>query len=233
MKIVVGTLLTLILTLGLWAFIYKTYPMFVAEEALAKSAELGVLTPELEVEIRADDFKSSLMVYTAWGMILGLIGAIAAGLGEPKLYIRGIAGFVLGGAVGALTNYLTEQYAMRSEPPVDPMQYWLIRITSVHLLLVAVAAIAASIGHPVTDVASRLVKAVIALVFAACVFSLLMGLVTPIEQSQYNYVQFPASSMSLLLSINLLVYLALAVTPAKKGGAAVSTNEISSQIEKN
>jgi hypothetical protein len=228
MKIVVGTLLTLLLTLGLWAFIYKTYPMFVAEEALAKSRELGVLTPELEVEIRADDFKSSLVVYTAWGSILGLIGAIAAGLGESKLYIRGIVGLVLGVAVGALTNYLTDQYALRSEPPVDPMQYWLIRITSVHLLLVVVAAIAANIGQPFSQIAGRTVKVLVSLIFAACIFSFLMGLVTPIEQSQYNYVQFPASSMSLLLSVNLLAYLALAVSPTPKEGVTEPTPQIPS-----
>lgn len=216
MKIVVGTLLTLLLTLGLWAFIYKTYPMFLDHDAIAKAAA-GGLTPELEVKVRAGFFKSSLVVYVAWGMIVGLIGTIAAGLGTSKLYIRVCIGLVLGAAVGAVTNYFTDQYAYRWQLAGDVIQYWLIRITVVHLLLAVVAAIVANIGHPITEIVGRLVKAVLALIFAACIFSFLMGWVTPIEQSQHNFVRFPANSISLLLLFNLLVFLAIAVSPTKKG----------------
>lgn len=225
MKIVVGTLLTLLLTLGLWAFILKTYPMFLDNDAIAKAAA-GGLSPELEVRVRAGFLKSSLVVYVAWGMIVGLIGAFAAGLGDSKLYIRVCIGLVLGAAVGALTNYFTDQYAYRWKLAGDVIQYWLIRITVVHLLLAVVAAIVANIGHPITQIVGRLVKAVLALIFAACIFSFLMGLVTPLEQSQFNFVRFPANSMSLLLSVNLLVFLALAFSPTKKGGDQSQIHEI-------
>ena len=225
MKIVVGTLLTLLLTLGLWAFIYKTYPMFLDDDAIAKAAA-GGLTPELEVKVRAGFLKSSLVVYVAWGMIVGLIGAIAAGLGDSKLYIRVSIGLVLGATVGAVTNYFTDQYANRWQLAGDAIQYWLIRITVVHLLLAVVAAIVANIGHPITEIVGRLVKAVLALIFAACIFSFLMGLVTPLEQSQFNFVRFPANSMSLLLSVNLLIFLALAVSPTKTGGNQGQIQEI-------
>jgi Na+/H+-dicarboxylate symporter len=217
MKIVVGTSLTLVLTLGLWAFIYMTYPMFLDEDAIAKAAA-GGLTPELEVRARAGFLKSSLVVYVTWGMVVGLIGAIAAGLGNSKLYIRVIIGLVLGAAVGAVTNYFTDQYAHRGQLAGDAIQYWLIRITAVHLPLAVVAAIVANIGHPPAEIAGRLVKAVLALIFAACIFSFLMGLVTPLEQAQHNFVRFPANSLSLLLSINLLVFLALAAKTTKSGG---------------
>jgi len=218
MKIVVGSLLTLLLTLGLWVFIYKTYPMFLDEEAIAKAAN-GGLTPELEVKVRAGFLKSSLVNYVAWGMVIGVIGAIAAGLGDSKLYIRVIIGLVLGAAVGAITNYFTDQYAHRWQLGAgDAIQYWLIRITAVHVLLAVAAATVANIGRPFTEFTGRLVKALMALAFAACIFSFLMGLVTPLEQSQYNFVRFPASSMSLLLTVNLLVFLALAAKPTQKGG---------------
>ena len=225
MKIALGTLLTLLLTLGLWAFILKTYPMFLAKDAIAKAAA-GGLTPELEVIVRAGFLKSSLVVYVAWGMIVGLIGAIAAGLGDSKLYIRVGIGLVLGAGAGAVTNYFTDQYAYRWKLEGDAIQYWLIRITVVHLLLAVVAAIVANIGHPITEIVGRLVKAVLALIFAACIFSFLMGLVTPLEQSQFNFVRFPANSMSLLLSVNLLIFLALAVSPTKKGGLEGQIQEI-------
>ena len=193
MKIVVGTLLTLILTLGLWAFILKTYPMFLDKDAIAKAAA-GGLSPELEVKVRAGFLKSSLVVYVAWGMIVGLIGAIAAGLGDSKLYIRVSIGLVLGAAVGAVTNYFTDQYAHRWLLADDANQYWLIRITVVHLLLAVVAAIVANIGRPITEIVGRLLKAELALIFAACIFSFLLGLVTPLEQSHHNFVRFPANS---------------------------------------
>ena len=225
MKIIVGTLLTLLMTLGLWAFIYKTYPMFLDIEAIAKAD----FTPELQVKVRAGFLKSSLVVYVAWGMIVGLIGAIAPGLGS-KLYIRVIAGLVLGAAVGAVTNYFTDQYAHRWPLAGDVIQYWLIRITAVHLLLALVAAIVANIGQPITDIVGRSVKVVLAMIFAACIFSFMMGLVTPIEQSQFNFVRFPANSLSLLLSVNLLIFLALAVAPTKKGGSRNPVPEIETKI---
>ena len=225
MKIALGTLLTLLLTLGLWAFILKTYPMFLAKDAIAKAAA-GGLTPELEVIVRAGFLKSSLVVYVAWGMIVGLIGAIAAGLGDSKLYIRVGIGLVLGAGVGAVTNYFTDQYANRWQLGGDVIQYWLIRITAVHSLLAVVAAIVANIGHPITDIVGRLVKVALALFFAACIFAFLMGLATPLEQSQHNFVRFPANSMSLLLSVNLLVFLALAVGPTKKGGLEGQIQEV-------
>lgn len=219
MKIVVGTLLTLLLTLGLWAFIYKTYPMFLDDEAIAQAAN-GGLSPELEVKVRAGFLKSSMVNYVAWGMVIGLIGAIAGGLRDSKLFIRVIVGLVLGAVVGVVTNYFTDQYAHRWVLGAgDVIQYWLIRITAVHALLAVVAAAVTSIGHPITEFTGRLVVAMVALVFAACIFSFLMGLVTPIEQSQYNFVRFPASSMSLLLSVNLLIFLALALKPTQKGGS--------------
>ncbi len=223
MKIVVGTLLTLLLTLGLWAFILKTYPMFLDNEAIAKAAA-GGLSPELEVKVRAGFLKSSLVVYVAWGMIVGLIGAIAPGLGS-KLYIRVGIGLVLGAAAGAVTNYFTDQYAHRWLLGGDAIQYWLFRITAVHLLLAVVAAMVANVGQPITDIVGRLVKAVLALIFAACIFSFLMGLVTPLEQSQFNFVRFPANSLSLLLSVNLLIFLALAVAPTQKSVAKSQIQE--------
>ena len=229
MKIAVGTLLTLLLTFGLWAFVCKTYPMFLDDDAIAKAAA-GGLTPELEVKVRAGFLKSSLVVYVAWGMIVGLIGAIAAGLRDSKLYIRVIAGLVLGAAVGAVTNYFTDQYAHRWPLAGDVIQYWLIRITAVHLLLALVAAIVANIGQPITDIVGRSVKVVLAMIFAACIFSFMMGLVTPIEQSQFNFVRFPANSLSLLLSVNLLIFLALAVSPTQKGDSRSSTEEIEPKI---
>ena len=228
MKIIVGTLLTLLMTLGLWAFIYKTYPMFLDNEAIAKAAA-GGLSPELEVKVRAGFLKSSLVVYVAWGMIVGLIGAIAPGLGS-KLYIRVIAGLVLGAAVGAVTNYFTDQYAHRWPLVGDVIQYWLIRITAVHLLLALVAAIVANIGQPITDIVGRSVKVVLAMIFAACIFSFMMGLVTPIEQSQFNFVRFSSNSMSLLLCVNLLIFFALAVSPTQKGGSRSPTPEIETKI---
>ncbi len=218
MKIVVGTLLTLLLTLGLWAFIYKTYPMFLDDDAIAQAAN-GGLSPELEVKVRAGFLKSSLVNYLAWGMVIGLIGTIAAGLRDSKLYIRVIVGLALGAAVGAVTNYFTDLYAHRWQLGAgDVIQYWLIRISAVHALLAVLAAAVANIGHPITEFAGRLVMAMLALIFGACIFSFLMGLVTPIEQSQYNFVRFPASSMSLLLSINLLTFLALALKTTQKNG---------------
>ena len=80
MKPAVGFPVALVLTCLLAAFatyFYTVKPMFVAVEALAKSRELGVLTPELEVIIRAEDYKSSLVVYATWGLVAGVIGAIA------------------------------------------------------------------------------------------------------------------------------------------------------------
>ena len=228
MKIAVGTLLTLLLTFGLWAFVCKTYPMFLDDDAIAKAAA-GGLSPELEVKVRAGFLKSSLVVYVAWGMIVGLIGAIAPGLGS-KLYIRVGLGLVLGATVGAVTNYFTDQYAHRWPLAGDVIQYWLIRITAVHLLLALVAAIVANIGQPITDIVGRSVKVVLAMIFAACIFSFMMGLVTPIEQSQFNFVRFPANSLSLLLSVNLLIFLALAVSPTQKGDSRSSTEEIEPKI---
>ncbi len=228
MKILLGTLLTLLLTLGLWAFIYQTYPMFLDEDAISKAAA-GGLTPELEVEVRAGFLKSSLVVYAVWGMIAGLIGAIAAGLTDSKFTIRVIVGLVLGAVAGTITNYFTDQYAYRWRLEGDAIQYWLMRITAVHCLLAVVAAVVANIGHPIAELAGRLVKALVALIFAACIFSFLMGLVTPIEQSQFNFVRFPANSMSLLLSVNLLIFLALAVSPTPKGGVGESKAEAATQ----
>ena len=230
MKIVVGTLLTLVLTFGLWAFIYMTYPMFLDEDAIAKAAA-GGLTPELEVRARAGFLKSSLVVYVAWGMVIGLIGAIATGVGNSKLYIRVIVGLVLGAAVGVVSNYFSDQYAHRWLLAGDAIQYWLIRITAVHFLLAVVAAIVANIGHPPAEIAGRLVKAILALIFAACIFSFLMGLVTPLEQAQYNFVRFPTNSLSLLLSINLLIFLALAVHTTNTGGAKNPQSDKSSKTE--
>ena len=161
-------------------------------------------------------------------MIVGLIGAIAPGLGS-KLYIRVGIGLVLGAAAGAVTNYFTDQYAHRWLLGGDAIQYWLIRITAVHLLLAVVAAMVANVGQPITDIVGRLVKAVLALIFAACIFSFLMGLVTPLEQSQFNFVRFPANSLSLLLSVNLLIFLALAVEPTKKGGNSSQIQKIESE----
>jgi hypothetical protein len=206
MKPALGFPIALVLTCLLGAFFYSTYPIFVAREALAKSREIGVLTPELEVIIRADDYKSSLVVYASWGLVAGVIGAIAAtgkGLG-----IRLVVGGILGIALGALTNYISDQYAQLSSPPLDAIQYWIKRYSLVQLPLAVAVAIPASFVAW-GSLPTNLVKAALAGVFSACLYSFLMGLITPLEQVQFNYPQFTANSFILLLSFNLLSYLAI------------------------
>jgi len=212
MKSTIGLPIVVVLTSLLWAFFYSTYPIFVAREALAKSAELGVLTPELEVIIHAEDVKSSLVVYLAWGLVAGLIGAIA-GAGKG-LGIRLVIGAVVGTALGAATNYISDRYALRSAPPIDAIQYWIMRCSLVHLPLTAAVAIAASVGSW-SNLPTNLIKAVLAGVFAACVFSFLMGMVTPLEQVQFNYPQFTANSFLLLLCFNVLSYFAIILRATK------------------
>ncbi|MDX1926511.1 MAG: hypothetical protein SFV81_08335 [Pirellulaceae bacterium] len=213
MKPAIGFPVTLVLTCLLGAFFYTTYPMFVATEALAKSREIGVLTPELEVIIRADDYKSSLVVYASWGLVAGIIGAIASS--GKGLGIRLIVGCVLGIILGALTNYISDQYALRSAPPLDAIQYWIKRYSLVQLPMALAVAIPASFGAW-ANLPTNLVKAALAGVFAACLYSFLMGLVTPLEQVQFNYPQFTANSFILLLSFNLLSYLGIVWGGAKK-----------------
>ena len=208
MKSAIGLLVTIVITCMLGAFFYSTYPIFVAREAIAKSREIGVLTPELEVIIRADDFKSSLVVYATWGLVAGLIGAIAAS--GKGLGIRLVFGAVLGAVLGVATNYISDRYALRSTPPTDAIQYWILRYSLVHLPLAAAVAIASSFMSWQT-LPSNLVKTVLAAVLSACLYSFLMGLITPLEQVQFNYPQFTGNSLILLLSFNVLSYFAIIV----------------------
>jgi hypothetical protein len=222
MKIVVGISITLLLTLALWGFIYKTYPMYLDNDAIAKAAG-GGLTPELEVKVRAGFLKSSLVVYVPWGMLVGLIGAMAGGIGGSKFYIRAIIGLAFGAVVGVVTNYFADHYANSWSLEGDAIQYWLIRIAGIHCLLPVVAAVVANVGHPVSEIATRLVKSVFALFLAAITCSFLMGLVTPIEQSHWNFVRFPSNSFCLLFSINVLIFLALAFPHSPKKGVATKS----------
>jgi len=217
MKSTIGLPIVIVLTSLMWAFFYSTYPIFIAREALAKSREIGVLTPELEAIIHAEDVKSSLVVYATWGLVAGLIGAIAvAGKG---LGMRLVIGAVVGAALGAATNYISDRYSLRSAPPLDAIQYWIMRHSLVHLPLTAAVAIAASVGSW-GDLPTNLIKAALAGVFAACVYSFLMGLVTPLEQVQFNYPQFTSNSFLLLLCFNVLSYFAVIL------GAKVIPKEI-------
>jgi hypothetical protein len=206
MKSAIGLLVTIVLKCLLWAFFYSTYPIFVAREAIAKSREIGVLTPELEVIIRLDDFKSSLVVYATWGLVAGLIGAIATS--RKGLGIRLVFGAVLGALLGVVTNYISDRYALRSTPPSDAIQYWILRYSLLHLPLAAAVALGASFKSWET-LPSNLVKTALSGVLTACVYSFLMGLITPIEQVQFNYPQFTANSLILLLSFNVLSYFAI------------------------
>ena len=117
-------------------------------------------------------------------------------------------GAVVGAAIGAATNYISDRYALRSAPPLDAIQYWIMRYSLVHLPLTAAVAIAASVGSWGT-LPTNLIKAALAGVFAACLYSFLMGLVTPLEQAQFIYPQFTANSFSLLLCFNVLTYFAI------------------------
>jgi len=206
MKLAFGLLITILLTCLLWAFFYKTYPIFVARDAIAKSRELGVLTPELEAIIHTEDVKSSLVVYASWGLVAGLIGAIAvSGKGQA---MRLVFGAILGVILGAVTNYISDRYALRSAPPLDAIQYWILRYSLVQLPLAAAVAIAASISSW-GNLPANLVKTSLAGVLAACIYSFLMGLLTPLEQVQFIYPQFTANSLVLLLSFNIMAYFAI------------------------
>lgn len=211
MKILIGLVVTIVLSLSLWAFIYKTFPMFAATEAIAASNAAGVLTPEQEAVIRAEDVKSSLVVFTAWGVVLGLIGALAGGAGSPPLIVRLLVGCVLGALVGAGTNYLSNWYALRSAPPLDPVQYWTIRTSLLHIPFALVVATMATFGSPWSKLPENAIKSVVAIVLIACLYSFLMGLVTPIEQPRFIYPGFPQNSFALLMSVNILLFLAMAV----------------------
>lgn len=185
--------------------------MFAATEAIAASNAAGVLTPEQEAVIRAEDVKSSLVVFTAWGVVLGLIGALAGGAGSPPLIVRLLVGCVLGALVGAGTNYLSNWYALRSAPPLDPVQYWTIRTSLLHIPFALVVATMATFGSPWSKLPENAIKSVVAIVLIACLYSFLMGLVTPIEQPRFIYPGFPQNSFALLMSVNILLFLAMAV----------------------
>ncbi len=217
MKILIGLIVTIVLSLSLWAFVYKTFPMFAAAEAIAASNAAGVLTPEQEAEIRAEDIKSSLVVFTVWGIVLGLIGALAGGPGSPSLAVRLCIGLVLGALVGAGTNYFSNWYALRSSQPLDPVQYWVIRTSVIHFPFALVVATMATFGYPWSKLPENVVKSTVAIILTACFYSFLMGLATPIEQPRFIYPGFPQNSFALLMSVNVILFLALAVRIKRTG----------------
>lgn len=225
MKILVGLVVTIVLSLSLWAFIYKTFPMFAATETIAASNAAGVLTPEQEAVIRAEDVKSSLVVFTAWGVVLGLIGALAGGAGSPPLIVRLLIGCVLGALVGAGTNYLSNWYALRSEPPLDPIQYWTIRTSLIHIPFALVVATMATFGSSWSKLPENAIKSVVAIILIACLYSFLMGSVTPIEQPRFIYPGFPQNSFALLMSVNVLLFLAVSVRTNRGGAQGVEAKK--------
>jgi hypothetical protein len=216
MKLIIGLVVTLALSFSLWFFVYKTFPMFQATEVIEQSNAMGRLTPEEEVLIRAENLKSSLVVYTAWGIVLGLIGAVAGGVGGPGFLARIGAGVLLGAVVGAGTNYLSNWYALRSAPPMDPIQYWVVRTSVVHIPLALATALVATLGNGWNKLGENAVKGVVAIILVACLYSFLMGFVTPIEQAQYIFPGFTQNSFALLTSANVLLFIALSFRFTRK-----------------
>jgi hypothetical protein len=224
-RFLVGLGVVLVVSALLWLANYKTYPLFVANEALAESAKLGVLTPELEVRIMMEQFKSSLLFFVGWGSIVGLAGGLAS-VASRWSFPRLLASILAGSLTGLATAYISRWYTMSSEPPVDAIQYWVFRWSIVLVLFPVIAGIAAASDQPSPQkVAEAIIKGFISVVVACVIFSFLMGLASPLEQAQFLFPQSPINNAILLFAVNGLLFVALAFRKSEKI-AAIAVKQI-------
>ena len=215
-KLLMGTCIVVAASLAAWGIIMMTHPVFVATEAIEASKKAGVLTEEMSAEVDHEDFKSALVTFSIWGVIVGLAFGISSPLNKTKLPLRAITGAVLGTIGGLAAAYISNRYARFSEPPIDFSTYWLTRWIIVLLPLAAALGIAATVASwNAKMMVENIVRVGVGVVLAICVYVFSMGFATPIEQSQYLFPGFKSNSSILMVTTSLFAILILSLKTGK------------------
>ena len=191
------------LSLGVWFLLEKIHPVFSAADILAESRQAGGMSAEMNEKYQAEMFKSDCVSFGIWGAVLAGFCGLFANVGAKRRVLGLIVGIVGGALLGGLAAYLgAAHYAKVEYVPSSSATYWIVRWALLVVPLGLAAGLAAGLsGGNGKQLVDGIVAGLVGSAISVIAITLLVGIVTPVERSEYVY---PAFSQTRLLAIAVL-----------------------------